>query len=290
MRRNRTDTCLGRVLSPGRLFCSLAGAFAVLLGLIVVLPAEEPPAEPDAPTKPETSVPTPSAEGAAETTPLALTVTDKWSVLVNPVRPRAGVVPISPKAPIHNIETFEFKGPQVGHPFCLGDFIEDGQFAFANGAATAVEGKNALLSLAVADEFELEGILELDGLGGWLMLLGWHEGHGYSLSNVTLKDSGSPWFVCEYRGNEAIVPTNNEVRQLQWNGANPFRMVVKDSQLTVQVDKAFVVENYPLENYSAGELMIGTYDTRYGPRPLKIKSLRIRSPSEPKPKGKEKDK
>jgi hypothetical protein len=63
-------------------------------------------------------------------------------------------------------------------------------------------------------------------------------------------------------------------------------MSVKDRQLTVQVDKAFVVENYPLENYTAGELMIGTYDTRYGPRPLKIKSLRIRSPSEPKPLGK----
>ncbi len=113
-----------------------------------------------------------------------------------------------------------------------------------------VEGKNALLSLAVADSFELEGILELDGLGGWLMLLGWHEGHGYSLSNVTLKDSGSPWFVCEYRGNEAIVPTNNEVRQLQWKGVNPFRMSVKEQKLTVQVDKAFVVENYPLENYT----------------------------------------
>ncbi len=34
--------------------------------------------------------------------------------------------------------------------------------------------------------------------------------------------------------------------------------------------------------------MIGTYDTRYGPRPLKIKSLRIRSPVEPKAPGKSK--
>ncbi len=257
------------------------GAVLLALSLVAGLPAEEPPAQSSSPTEPATTT-----EGATEDTPPVLTVTDKWTVLVNPARPRAGVVPIPPKAPIHNLEAFQFKGPQVGHPFCLGDFIEDGQFALANGAAAVVEGKNALLSLGVADSFELEGIIELDGLGGWLMLLGWHEGHGYSLSNVTLKDSGSPWFVCEYRGNEAIVPTNNEVRQLQWKGVNPFRMSVKDRQLTVQVDKAVVVENYPLENYTAGELMIGTYDTRYGPRPLKIKSLRIRSPSDPKPPGK----
>ena len=259
------------------------GAVLLALSLVASLLAEEPPAEPKSPTEPESATTT---EGAAKGTPPVLTVTDKWTVLVNPARPRAGVVPIPPKAPIHNLEAFQFKGPQIGHPFCLGDFVEDGQFALASGAAAVVEGKNALLSLGVADSFELEGIIELDGLGGWLMLLGWHEGHGYSLSNVTLKDSGSPWFVCEYRGNEAIVPTNNEVRQLQWKGVNPFRMSVKDRQLTVQVDKAFVVENYPLENYTPGELMIGTYDTRYGPRPLKIKSLRIRSPSEPKPPGK----
>jgi hypothetical protein len=258
------------------------GALAMLLTLGAALPAQTPP-------KPETPAPapvpeTPDTEG--EIAPPVLTVTDKWTVLVNPVRPRAGVVSISPKAPIRNLEKFEFQGPQTGHPFCLGDYVEDGQFSMVNGAATVVEGKNALLSLGVAHDFELEGILDLDGLGGWLMLLGWHAGHGYSLSNVTLKDSGSPWFVCEYRGNEAIVPTNNEIRQLAWTGAKPFRMGVKEGQLTVQVDKVFVVENYPLENYSAGELMIGTYDTRYGPRPLKIQSLRIRSPSVPKPKEK----
>lgn len=282
MKRSSCVCCRPLQRESHRLFRQLLGAVLLLFSGMVVLPAEEPKAEPDSPTEPATTTP----EGATEGTPPVLTVTDKWTVLVNPARPRAGVIAIPPKAPIHNLEEFQFKGPQVGHPFCLGDFIEDGQFALANGAAAVVEGKNALLSLGVADSFEMEGILELDGLGGWLMLLGWHEGHGYSLSNVTLKDSGSPWFVCEYRGNEAIVPTNNEVRQLQWKGVNPFRMSVKDRQLTVQVDKAFVVENYPLENYSAGELMIGTYDTRYGPRPLKIKSLRIRSPSEPKPPAK----
>lgn len=264
--------------SQGWLRLSGSGVL-LLLAMLVASPAEDPPTPPQEATGPTT---------ATEAEP-KLTVTDKWSVLVNPTgRPRPGIVPLGPKAPIHNLEELVFKGPQTGHPFCLGDFSEDGQFALVNGTVAVVEGKNALLSLAVANDFELEGIVELSGLGGWLMLLGWHDGHGYSLSNVTLKDSGSPWFICEYRGSEAIVATNNEVRQLQWNGPSPFRMTVKDQQLSVQVDKAFVVENYKLENYTAGEIMLGTYDTRYGPRPLKIKSLRIRSLAEPPPKPKAK--
>ena len=218
-----------------------------------------------------------------ETTPveapdaLTVTLTDKWSILVNPIKPRPGIVEFTDKSPIQNVDEFTFVGPMVGHPFGLGDFAEDGRWATVQGAAQPVEGKSALIHLEAADQFELEGIIHQEKLGGWLMLIGWNQGHGYSLSNVTLKDSGSPWFLCEYRGGEALVPTNNEVKQFEWKGDQPFRMTVKEQKLNVTVGKTAIMEDCPLENYTVGDLFLGTYDTRYGPRPLIVRSLRIRA-------------
>jgi len=206
-----------------------------------------------------------------------VTLTDKWSILVNPAKPRPGIIEFTEKSPIQNVDEFTFVGPMVGHPFGLGDFAEDGRWATVQGAAQPVEGKSALMHLEAADQFELEGIIHQEKLGGWLMLIGWNQGHGYSLSNVTLKDSGSPWFLCEYRGGEAIVPTNNEVKQFEWKGDQPFRMTVKEQQLSVTVGKTAILEDCPLENYTAGDVFLGTYDTRYGPRPVTVRSLRIRA-------------
>ncbi len=216
-------------------------------------------------------------------------ITDKWTVLVNPARPRPGIIEFTEKSLIQNVPEFKLLGPSVGHPFCLGDFIVDGKWATVQGAVQVTEGKNALLSLATADQFELEGVINQEGIGGWLMLLGWNQGHGFSLSNVALKDSGSPWFVCEYRAAEAIAVTNNEVKQFQWKGDQPFHMIVKDKLLSVTVGETAVIKEYPLDNYTAGQIYLGTYDTKYGPRPVKIRSLRIRAavekPEKPK-KGK----
>ena len=230
-------------------------------------------------------------EAAADPTPAVpalpvVNITDKWSILVNPARPRPGIVEFTEKSPIQNVPEFKLLGPSVGHPFCLGDFIVDGKWATVQGAVQVTEGKNALLSLATADQFELEGVINQEGIGGWLMLLGWNQGHGFSLSNVTLKDSGAPWFVCEYRAAEAIVVTNNEVKQFQWKGDQPFRMIVKDKLLSVMVGATAVVKEYPLDNYTAGQIYLGTYDTKYGPRPVKIRSLRIRAAAEKSEKPK----
>jgi hypothetical protein len=113
------------------------------------------------------------------------------------------------------------------------------------------------------------------------------------LSNVTLKESGSPWFISEDRGGKAIESTNNEVKQFEWKGDQPLRMLVQEKKLTVVVGKTAIVEDYPLENYSAGDLFLGTYDTRYGPKPIAVKSLRVRAAGAgpekgPKPKKSEK--
>ncbi len=221
--------------------------------------------------------PIPPADAPEAPAVPVVTLTDKWTVLVNPGRQRPGVIEFTDKSPIQNVDELSLLGPMAGHPFGLGDFAEDGRWAASRGVVQPIEGKNALLHLATADQFELEGIIHQEGFGGWLMLLGWNQGHGYSLSNYTLKESGSPWYVCEYRGDEAIVPTNNEVKQYEWKAEQPFHMTLKNKQLSVEVAKVPILEDYPLENYTAGELYLGTYDTRYGPKPIKIRSLRIRS-------------
>ena len=239
-----------------------------------------------------------SAEDAAPAiTPAVpvVNITDKWTVLVKPDRPRPGIVEFTDKSPIQNVAEFKLLGPMVSHPFGLGEFTVDGRWATAQGVVQVVEGKNALLSLATADEFELEGIINQEGMGGWLMLLGWNQGHGYSLSNFTLKDTGHPWSLCEYRASEAIAVSNNTVKKFDWKGDQPFRMTVQDKQLTVTVGQTAIVEAYPLDNYTPGQVCLGTYDTRYGARPVKIRSLRIRAvveqpeqPEKPKPKPKPK--
>ena len=95
-----------------------------------------------------------------------VTLTDKWTVLVNPGKPRPGIIEFTEKSPIQNVDEFTFVGPMVGHPFGLGDFAEDGRWATVQGAAQPVEGKNALIHLEAADQFELEGIIHQEKLGG----------------------------------------------------------------------------------------------------------------------------
>jgi hypothetical protein len=238
-------------------------ALWLLLAASPTVFAQDPPAGDDAPVE-VPAVP-------------VVNITDKWSVLVNPLRPRPGVVEFTDKSPIQNVSEFKLVGPSVGHPFCLGEYIVNGKWSTVQGAVQVTEGKNALLSLATADEFEMEGVIHQQGNGGWLMLLGWNQGHGYSLSNVSLITSGAPWFICEYRAAEAITATNNEVKQFNWKDDQPFRMIVKDKLLSVTVGKTPIVEEYPLDNYTAGQIFLGTYDTKYGPRPVKVKSLRIRA-------------
>ena len=242
-------------------------------------PADETKSASDAPSSGDAVDESPADE------PFKVSLTDKWKVLVNPVKPRAGLVELTKKSPIQNVGEFTLTGPMVGHPFGLGEFAADGRWAMVDGVATPVDGKNALIHLAAADEFEMEGIIYQEKFGGWLMLMGWNQGHGYSLSNVTLKESGSPWFISEYRGSKAIESTNNEVKHFEWKGNQPFRILVKDKQLTVVVGKTSIVENYPLENYTAGDLFLGTYDTRYGPKPIGVRSLRVRAIVEKPEKG-----
>lgn len=200
----------------------------------------------------------------------------KWTVLhLRNARSR-GVQPLSPKAKVRSVTELTFTGPKPGHPFVLGNFDADGEWGLSNGYLQRSSGKNAALELCWADQFEMEGIIEHAQYGGWFLLLGWDEGHGYSLSNVNFKTSGSPWFLGEMRGEKTIEESVIEFDHYNWKGSQPFKLSVKENVLNFVVGRTNVIST-PLENYKQGHLVLGVYDTEYGPKPMRIQSLRVRS-------------
>lgn len=201
---------------------------------------------------------------------------DKWTVLRLQNRRSRGSRPLAANAKVKNLSELVFSGPRPGHPFVLGNYSADGEWGMVNGYLQKMKGEDAAFQVAWADQFELEGVAEHAQLGGWFLLLGWDQGHGYSVSNVKLKTSGSPWFVAEMRGAKSLEETVVEFDHFDWKGEQPFRVSVKNNTLTVTIGRAEVLET-PLDNYKPGAVVWGVYDTEYGPKPIRIKSLRIRS-------------
>src|SRR5690349_10332836 len=102
-----------------------------------------------------------------------------WHVLVAGTRrTRPGLRALPKDAPITPLTEFELTGPKPGDPFQLGNFATDGKWGILDGGVTPIEGRNAALKLGRAENFELEGNLELGEEGGWFLLVGWDEGRG----------------------------------------------------------------------------------------------------------------
>lgn len=174
------------------------------------------------------------------------------------------------------IDDLKFTGPAPGHSFVLGNFVADGEWGVVDGGIQLVDGYNAALKLATAKDFELDGVIDMRDYGGWFLLLGWHDGRGYSVSNVTMRESGSPWFISEYRGSVAIPEAHEEITQHEWRHEQEFKVTVREQQLTFTLGRFKVLDDELLPDYDAGDVIFGVYDTRYGPRPVSIRSLRIR--------------
>ncbi|HVJ85555.1 MAG TPA: hypothetical protein VM452_07905 [Caulifigura sp.] len=215
------------------------------------------------------------------------TLSDKWVVLVNPNAKIRGRRPLPDKGLIQNFPELKFTGPRPGHPFVLGDFADDGDFALVDGALQQANGASAVVQFPEADEFELEGVMEQTEFGGWFLAVGWADGRGYVLSNVTMRESGSPWFLTELRGGVAIPDGTEDLDHFEWPRLpQPFRLSVSNKELTFEVGKKTVADHCAMSNYEKGRVLLGAYDTRYGPKKLRILSLRMRSLAEPAEKKK----
>lgn len=226
--------------------------------------------------KPE---PTPAGEPKdGDAAPAAkVTAAKKWTTLFK-WSPQAPLLPkaLNDDAQVVPLVGFDLTG-QAQDNVLIGEFKSEGNWSTSRAGLQPTEPNSALL-LAKAGDFELDGEMSADGLGGWFIGLGLHEGHGYLLYNVTLKTSGSPWFATELRDNRVLTggpPV--EVGRHVWKGYQPFRLVVEKNRLQLVVGKEQVVKDLDLENYHEGDLVMGSYNTKYGPKPLRIRSMRIRS-------------
>lgn len=219
-------------------------------------------------------------EGEKTETPFsnALELKPKWNVLHFSRGNEKGVRALKKKSPFQAVDPgFKFTGPAPNDPFLLGDVTIDGTWAIMNGMVQQVDGRNAALIVAQGENFELQGLMDASGVGGWFFLVGWKGGHGYAIYNVKLKTSGSPWLTSEFRGGKGLAETNKEFIRFECKGKEPVLLSVKNKKLNLQIGRVKLAIDKELPNYHAGSILIGTYDTRYGPKKLKIQSLRIRS-------------
>ncbi len=218
------------------------------------------------------------ASAATPKTKQPIRPTRRWEVIYSGKKTKqTRIVPLE-KFKVIGSEDLQFIGPKPGDQYQLGKFKIDGEWAVQQGELKRTKGKNAAIIVAEAENFELEGVLNASSVGGWFILLGWKDGNGYGLYNMTFKKSGSPWFLTEFNDGEAI-DFGEELHQYNWKDEEPFWLSVKNKQLNLTIgDETKVIRDRLLPEYARGQLLIGTYDTRYGPKDVRIKSLRIRLP------------
>lgn len=202
-----------------------------------------------------------------------------WQVLYSPRR-TAGVAPLPEQGPLKSLTALELKGAPKTDPFHLGHFNINGEFAVAQGFVQRASGKNAAVQIAQdVGDFELEAGLQAEGLGGWFLLLGWRDAHGYAVYHTATKKSGCPWCVAELRGGTILEDTLQEFNRYEWKGVQPLRLAVAESKLQLQLGNARLARDLELPNYHAGDIVLGTYDTPYGPRDVRIQSVKLRRPA-----------
>jgi hypothetical protein len=201
----------------------------------------------------------------------------KWQVAFQSKK-LPGVRPLPEESLVKSLVQLDLQGSHTKDPYHLGAYAINGDFGLHGGLLTRIAGKNAAVQLAEQlDEFELEAGIQAESLGGWFWLIGWHDGHGYVLYNVTLKTSGSPWLLAEFRGGNGIAETLREINRLEWKGSQGFQLSVVQQKLNVMVGDARIARDIELPNYHPGAVIVGTYDTPYGPRELSLQGVRHRT-------------
>lgn len=257
-----------RFFTPGLSRWIRLTALAVLVSVTTTIPRATAADEPDA----EAAV----ANEPQEVAPLELT--RQWVDLYRPQRAVLGIKPLPEGSPLTPLEGFTMEGIKLDHPFLLGKFTSGGEWGVSRGLLQPIRGTDTALRLARVGDFELDAMMHAQGLGGWFILFGWNQGHGYGLYNVEMKQSGSPWFASEFRDSKAIESTHGEIPGTTW--AQPARLTLRmrEKMLFLKIGNSTIIEDLECPNYSTGDVIVGTYNTKYGPKRLWIRSLRIRAP------------
>ncbi len=201
----------------------------------------------------------------------------KWQYLFRASSNDFGTKSLPGNSIIKPLEKFTIKGVHEKDVNRLNHVICDGRWGISQGVLTQLSGRAAAIKLGRADNFELEAGIDAKGIGGWFLLFGYDEGHGYGIYNVTLKTSGSPWFLTEFRDQKGVEGTDREIGRYESRGKESLKLRVFDGKVTMSIGNRMLLENVELTSLHEGDIILGTYDTQYGPKPVKIYGLRLRT-------------
>lgn len=223
------------------------------------------------------------SQSEEEHDPLDIELTSRWTTLVLLRNKRHKSQPIPADMPLRAVINLSFEGPHPKHPHLLGKYEADGRFIMHEGYLQQESGTAAMIQLPKGDSFDLEGMVSLKGEGSWLILLGWdmEKKSGYCLYQPQLRVSGGPFHICRIENGKTVAESDREMANLDLNGEGPLRIRVLEKNLSLQVLDQLIVHDYRLKDYQPGHIMIGTYNSRYGPKKLGVASLRMRL-AEPK--------
>lgn len=161
----------------------------------------------------------------------------------------------------------------------LADYRVDGEFIIRNGYLRREFGNSALLHLPKADDFELEGLVDIPaGVGGWLILLGWdvEKKSGYVIYCTGLRTFPDQWFVTEIKDGKPVANTFRRLVKRNAEGQGALRVFVENGKVSMQAAGDYLFRDEEMPNYKEGHVAIGTFSPRYGPKNIGIKSLRMR--------------
>lgn len=202
----------------------------------------------------------------------------RWTTLVLFQKPVKGEAPIPENFPVWNFpKGYQFEGSKHDQ-HRLGNFRVDGEFIIRDGYLRREFGNTALLHLPAAQNFDLEGIASFEGIGGWLMLVGWNieTKSGYVIYNTKLRSNTSPWFAIEIKDGKPVPNTERVLVDRRVEGEGALRVRIEDKTISMQVADGYLFKDEKLPNYKEGHVAIGTYSPRYGPQNIGIKSLRMK--------------
>jgi hypothetical protein len=112
-------------------------------------------------------------DDAAE--PMPITPGKKWTVLhQTPAKATNLIVRLPEKGPLFPLNDLELTGPRKD-PVLLSEFKSEAEWGADRSGLFVTKGKDAALLLAEAEDFELEGTMQAEGLGGWFFVVGWKD-------------------------------------------------------------------------------------------------------------------
>lgn len=174
-----------------------------------------------------------------------------------------------------SVKTLEFNGIG-GDRNNIQKLTVDGSWELSGAALQRIGGTSAAVSFGVAKDFEFEGRVDYGNEGGSFFLLGWKGTSGYLIQEIGLRKSAG-WVLSEVRDGNNVPATNKHLNSAKVRGDCPIVMSISDKKLKMKVASNVIADDVGLPNYVESDIIIGTYPSGYGPRPLRIISARIRA-------------